>query len=391
MLETVIVGGARTPFGKFGGTLKHVKAVELGAYAIAGAIADAGMAKDQIDSVAMGMVLQAGAGQNPARQSAILAGLDWSITADTVNRVCASGLRAIAMADQAIRSGSAEAIAAGGMESMSNTPYAASDVRWGARMGHIGLFDLMLNDGLTCPFDQVAMAVHGNDAANRHAISRAEQDEWALRSQARAVEAIAAGIAAQEIVAVRADKGNASIAVDEGPRPNTDAAQLALLRPIGHTGGTITAGNAPGVNDGAAAVIVMEKTAARKHGLQPQATIVAHASIGMEAHQLAEAPANAIVKLLKQTGISIADIDLFEVNEAFASVVLTSGKLLSWDAAKVNVNGGAIAYGHPIGASGARIVLTLIRELKRRGGGLGIAAICSGGAQGDALLVRVDH
>jgi acetyl-CoA C-acetyltransferase len=407
--ESVIVAGARTPFGKFGGVLKELKAVELGAVAIRGALfraeermskgADAAPAASsalQINGVIMGMVLQAGAGQNPTRQAARLAGLDWDVAAETINKVCASGMRAITMADQIIRAGDADTLIAGGMESMSNALIALSpQARWGLRSGDSNLMDLMIRDGLQCAFDDVHMAIHGNQAAVEYGISREEQDKWALRSHLRAVEAIRAGKFSAEIAAVTAvaagrDGVHQLCITDESPRADSDAASLARLSPIFDKNGTITAGNAPGVNDGAAALLVMSKEKAEQAGYKPMAKIIAHATVGSEAPYIAATPALAIRRLLQRTGLTLEDITLFEVNEAFAAVVLTSGHLLGWEEEKVNVNGGAIALGHPIGASGARIVLTLIGELQRRGGGLGIAAICSGGAQGDAILIQVD-
>ncbi|ACT01419.1 acetyl-CoA C-acetyltransferase [Paenibacillus sp. JDR-2] len=387
--QSVIVAGARTAFGKFGGQFKSVPAVQLGASAIDGAIQRSGISPGQVDGVIMGMVLQAGAGQIPSRQAARLAGLSWEIPSETINKVCASGMRAITMADQMIRSGDAEIVVAGGMESMSRTPYAVPAARWGARMGNAALVDLMNHDGLFCAFHQVPMGSLGNRVADEFNIGRQEQDDWALRSHLRAVAAQQSGRFAEEIVPVILDDGTQHH-VDECPRPDTDAAKLAKLKPAFDRTGTITAGNAPGVNDGAAAVTVMSTVEAARLGVKPLATILGHASAGAEAAYLATVPALAIRKLLKQTGVPLEKIDLFEVNEAFASVVLISGQMLGWDHEKVNVNGGAIALGHPIGASGARIVLTLIHELKRRGGGLGIAAICSGGAQGDAILLEVN-
>jgi acetyl-CoA C-acetyltransferase len=386
--DTVIVGGARTAFGKYGGVFKEVKAVELGAAALKGAMLRAGVDAGKMDGVIMGMAIQAGAGQIPSRQAARLAGLDWSVPTETVNKVCASGFRAITLADQIIRSGDAEIIAAGGMESMSGAPYAAASVRWGIRMGDSRLDDLMIRDGLQCAFDNVHMAVHGSGAAAEFGISRAEQDEWALRSHMRSVSAIRQGTFAEEIVSVATE--TAVVYTDECPRADTDLGKLARLSPVFDANGTITAGNAPPVNDGAAALILMSKEEAVRAGHEPLARIVGHAAVGAEASGIAAAPALAIRKLLQKTGYSLDDIDLFEVNEAFAAVILICGRMLGWDSEKVNVNGGAIAIGHPIGASGARIVLTLIHELKRRGGGLGIAAICSGGGQGDAILLRVD-
>ncbi|WP_127579529.1 acetyl-CoA C-acetyltransferase [Paenibacillus koleovorans] len=400
--RAVIVGGARTAFGRFGGIHKDRKAVELGAEAIGGAIKQAGVAAADIDAVLMGMVLQAGAGQNPARQAARLAGLDWTVAADTINKVCASGLRAVTMADQMIRAGDVQVAVAGGMESMSGAPYALNrQVRWGLRTGDTALIDLMTLDGLQCAFANVPMAVHGSRVAKEYGITREEQDEWALRSHMRALTAAAEGRFAKEIAASAAAAATAAVVsgangsgmpLDECPRADTDLAKLARLTPLYMADGTITAGNAPGVNDGAAALIVMSQAEAEnRYGPdRPLARIEGHATVGAEAPYIAATPALAIRKLLKQTGLDIADIARFEVNEAFAAVVLTCGHMLEWDAEKVNVNGGAIALGHPIGASGARIVLTLIRELERCGGGYGIAAICSGGAQGDALLIRVD-
>ncbi|MWC28001.1 acetyl-CoA C-acetyltransferase [Paenibacillus sp. MMS18-CY102] len=390
MRRSVIVGGARTAFGKFGGVFAQVSAAELGAAAIRGAIANSGADAARIEHAIMGMVLQGGAGQIPSRQAARLAGLGWNVPTETVNKVCASGLRAISLADSMIRSGDVGIVAAGGMESMSSAPFAVPTARWGARMGNVALTDLMLHDGLLCAFDHVPMAEHGNRAAIKHGISREEQDDWALRSHSLAVAAGWQGKFADEITAFESVKGK--VVSDECPRPDTSKLKLAKLLPIHDANGTgtITAGNAPGVNDGAAAVIVMSREAAMQEGLAPLAEIVGHAAIGAKPHELAEAPGFAIRKLLQQTGIDLTSIELFEVNEAFAAVVLTCGRMLQWDEERVNVKGGAIALGHPIGASGARIVLTLIHELKRRGGGLGIAAICSGGGQGDAMLLRVD-
>ncbi|WP_419873477.1 acetyl-CoA C-acetyltransferase [Candidatus Pristimantibacillus sp. PTI5] len=387
MRQAVIVGGKRTAFGKFGGMFRDMEAVELGAAAIQGTLMQAGIAVNQVDHILMGMVLQAGSGQNPARQAAIRAGLDWSSNAETINKVCASGMRAVTMAEQMIRAGDAEIIAAGGMESMSQAPFAAQAARWGTKLGNAELTDLLIHDGLLCPFHNVMMAVHGNQAAAEYGISRTEQDEWALRSHLRACSAADSGLFEEEIEPFLT-RSNRLIALDECPRSDTNESKLAQLKPIQGPNGTITAGNAPGVNDGAAALLLMSEEAATRGGYEPLAQIIGHCTIGTRAPHLAAAPALAIQKLLWKTGTSLKDIDLFEVNEAFAAVVLTCGKILSWDEEKVNVNGGAIALGHPIGASGARIILTLAHTLKRRGGGLGIAAICSGGAQGDAVLLR---
>lgn len=341
----------------------------------------------------MGMVVQAGAGQVPSRQAARKAGLPWDVASETINKVCASGMRAVTMGDQIIRAGDGEIIVAGGMESMSNAPYALPDARYGMRMGDATVRDLMMYDGLTCPFDQVPMAVHGSNVAEEYEITREAQDEWALRSQQRTALAVAGGRFDEEIVAVSIPqrKGDpVQVTKDEGPRPDTTIEGLAKLPPVYKKDGTITAGNAPGINDGAAAMVLMSDAKAEELGIKPLATILGHAQVGAEAPYIATTPGLAINKLLEKTGIALDEIDLFEVNEAFAAVTLTSGKIVGWDDEKVNVNGGAIALGHPIGASGARIIMHLAYELKRRGGGLGIAAICSGAAQGDAILIKVE-
>ncbi|SDN02735.1 acetyl-CoA C-acetyltransferase [Paenibacillus sp. yr247] len=391
MRETVIVGGARTPFGKFGGTLKEVPAVVLGGTAIKEAIKRSTLEPGDIDEVVMGMVLQGGTGQIPSRQAARLAGLDWSVTTETINKVCASGLRSVTLADQIIRSGDADTIVAGGMESMSNAPFLLPSTRWGARMGDQNVVDLMIHDGLMCSFHNVPMIVHGSLVAAEFGISRGAQDEWALRSHLRAIEAKNKGYFAEEIVplAIESKHGKVEVDQDEGPRADASLEKLAAL-PAVVKDGTITAGNAPGVNDGAAAMVVMSKEKALSQGIRPLATIIGHAAVGERAPYIATTPSLAIQKLLRQTSMSLEQIDRFEVNEAFAAVMLTSGRLLGWNPEVVNVNGGAIALGHPIGASGTRIILTLIHELRRIGGGYGIAAICSGAAQGDAILLRVD-
>ncbi|HZG80792.1 MAG TPA: acetyl-CoA C-acetyltransferase [Brevibacillus sp.] len=393
MNKTVIAGAARTPFGKFGGSLKALSAVDLGAVSIKAALERSGVAGDQVDEVIMGMVVQAGAGQVPSRQAARKAGLPWDVASETINKVCASGMRAVTMGDQIIRAGDGEIIVAGGMESMSNAPYALPDARYGMRMGDATVRDLMMYDGLTCPFDQVPMAVHGSNVAEEYGITREAQDRWALRSQERAAKAIQNGLFAEEItpVSIPQRKGDPILVTqDEGPRPDTTLEGLAKLPPVYKKDGTITAGNAPGINDGAAAMVLMSDAKATELGIQPLATILGHAQVGAQAPYIATTPGQAILKLLKKTGVALDEIDLFEVNEAFAAVTLTSGNIVGWDEEKVNVNGGAIALGHPIGASGARIIIHLAYELKRRGGGLGIAAICSGAAQGDAVLIKVD-
>ena len=390
-MKTVIAGAARTPFGKFGGSLKTLSAVDLGAIAIRAALERSGVSAELVDEVIMGMVVQAGAGQVPSRQAARKAGLPWDVPSETINKVCASGMRAVTMGDQIIRAGDGEIIVAGGMESMSNAPYALPDARYGLRMGDGTVRDLMMYDGLTCPFAQVPMAVHGSNVAEEYGITREEQDKWALRSQQRAAAAMANGIFAEEIVPVEIPQKKGEpllVSADEAPRPETTFAALSALPPVYKKDGTITAGNAPGINDGAAAMVLMSEAKAQELGIEPLATILGHAQVGAEAPYIATTPGLAIQKLLAKTGVSLEEIDLFEVNEAFAAVTLTSGKIVGWDDEKVNVNGGAIALGHPIGASGARIIMHLAYELKRRGGGLGIAAICSGAAQGDAVLIK---
>ncbi|MGE5703758.1 MAG: acetyl-CoA C-acetyltransferase [Clostridia bacterium] len=392
-MKTVIVGAARTPIGKFGGALKDVAAVDLGAVAIKEALNRAGVDPAQVEEVIMGMVVQAGAGQVPSRQAARKAGLDWNVASQTINKVCASGMKAVTLGDQIIRAGDAEVIVAGGMESMSNVPYGLPQARYGFRMGDATVTDLMTYDGLTCPFDHVPMAVHGSNVAAEYGITREEQDRWAYISQQRTAQAIAAGKLAEEIVAVPVPQRKGEpllVSVDESPRPETTPEGLAKLAPVYKKDGTITAGNAPGINDGAAAMVLMSEAKAAEQGIKPLATILGHAQVGAEAPYIATTPGLAINKLLEKTGVTLDQIDLFEVNEAFAAVVLTSGQIVGWDDDKVNVNGGAIALGHPIGASGARIIMSLIYELRRRGGGLGIAAICSGAAQGDAILLKVE-
>ncbi|MFC5649308.1 acetyl-CoA C-acetyltransferase [Paenibacillus solisilvae] len=393
MDEVVIVGGARTAFGKFGGVWKDKTAADLGGIAIGGALHRANVHHSEVDEVMMGMALQAGAGQNPARQAARSGGLDWQVPAETVNKVCASGLRSLTMASQVIRAGDAGVIVAGGMESMSQAPHMLSHARQGLRLGDGKIVDLLHRDGLHCAFDPMHMGDYANQIAAEYGVSRQAQDNWALRSQQRAVESIRSGFFHDEIVpAAVVTKSGMSLTVetDEAPRPDTDAAKLAGLPLVFNGAGTITAGNAPGINDGAAALVVMRKDRAVPGSSAPHALILAHAAVSVEARNFPITPALVIQKLLQQSGMDMQRIDLFEVNEAFAVVVLASGLIAGWDENKVNIHGGAIALGHPIGASGARIVLTLINGLRHRGGGYGIAAICSGGGQGDAVLIRVD-
>lgn len=392
MRKTVIVSGARTPFGKFGGALKSLTAAKLGGTAIAAAVKRAEIESKEIDEVIMGTVLQGGQGQIPSRQAAREAGLDWEVKTETINKVCASGMRSVTLADQLIRLGDEDVIVAGGMESMSQAPYMLPDARWGHRMGNKAAVDMMIHDGLTCSFKGVHMGNYGNYTAAEFAVSREAQDEWAYRSQQRAVEAIEAGKFEDEIVPVEIPQRKGSPVVvdrDEGPRKDTSVEKLNALKPVFDQEGTITAGNAPGINDGACAFVLMSDDKAKELGKTQLAVIHGHAEVAVPAEDFPQTPGLVINKLLEKTGYKKEDIDLFEINEAFAVVSLVSGEIAGIDMEKVNVNGGAVALGHPIGASGARIILTLIHELKRRGGGLGIAAICSGGGQGDAILIEV--
>lgn len=392
MVKTVILDGARTPFGKFGGALSALKAAKLGGIAMKEALRRAQVAPEEVDEVIFGNVLQAGQGQIPSRQAAREANIPWNIKTETINKVCASGIRSVTMADQIIRAGDEEVILAGGMESMSNAPYALFKARWGARMGDAPLVDLMIHDGLSCSFTGVHMGTYGNETAKELGITREEQDHWALRSHQRAVEGIENGKLAEEIAPVEVPQRKGSpiiVNTDEGPRKDTTKEALEKLRPAFDKDGTITAGNAPGVNDGAAALVLMSDQRAKKEGKNVLAAIIGHAEIAVEASKFPQTPGLAINKLLEKTGKSVDDIDLFEINEAFAAAALASIQIAGIDPEKVNVNGGAIAVGHPIGASGARIILTLAYELRRRGGGIGIAAICSGSGQGDAVMIEV--
>jgi len=391
--RSVLLGGARTPFGKLNGALAGKTAPELGAHAIAAALQRSGVAAEDVQNVVMGQVLQGGAGQNPARQAAFGAGLARTVTAETVNRVCGSGLRAISLADLQIRGGEFDLVVAGGQESMTNAPYLLRGARAGYRMGDGVLEDSMIGDGLQCAICHTHMGNHGGAVAAEEQVSREEQDAWALRSHQRAVAAAAAGIFADEIAPIELvdRKGTRTIvAHDEAPRRDTSADALAKLKPAFDPEGTVTAGNAPGVNDGAAALVVAGEDWAKAHGRRPLATILGHGSAAWDAPYLAYTPEMATRVALERAGLAVADVDLFEINEAFASVALIAARRLGADPEQVNPNGGAVALGHPIGASGARLALTLALELRRRGGGIGVAAICSGGGQGDALVLRVE-
>ncbi|SDX81181.1 acetyl-CoA C-acetyltransferase [Salimicrobium album] len=393
MVKTVIVDGARTAFGKLGGSLSSLSASDLGGKVIAEAMQRAGVEGKDIGEVIMGSVLQGGQGQLPSRQAARNANIPWHVKTETVNKVCASGMRSVTMGDQFIRLGEEEIIVAGGMESMSSAPYFLPKARFGYRMGDGAVKDMMLHDGLTCSFEGIHMGSYGNRTANKHDISREAQDEWAARSHELAGKAIESGVMKEEIVPVEVPqrKGDPiSVDTDEAPRLDTTAEKLKKLKPAFDPDGSITAGNAPGVNDGACAMVLMSDEKAKQQNVKPLATIIAHDEIAVEAQDFPETPGLVINKILEKTGKKMEDIVLFEVNEAFAVVSLAGGKIAGLDTDKVNVNGGAVALGHPIGASGARIILTLAYELRRRGGGTGIAAICSGGGQGDAVMIEVE-
>ncbi|WP_299093381.1 acetyl-CoA C-acetyltransferase [uncultured Metabacillus sp.] len=392
MGKTVILSGVRTPVGKFGGALSTLTASELGGIAIKEALKRAEVEGTQVDEVILGNVLQGGQGQIPSRQAARHAELPWDVKTETINKVCASGLRSVTLADQIIRTGDEDVIVAGGMESMSNAPYILPKARWGLRMGDGAVKDLMIHDGLTCSFTGVHMGTYGNSTSAELGLTRQQQDEWALRSHQRAIHAQETGLLREEIVpvAVPQRKGEPIVVEkDEAPRKDTSIERLSKLAPVFEHDGTITAGNAPGINDGAAALVLMSSERAEREGRKPLATIIGHTAIAVEAKDFPKTPGLVINELLKKTGKTVDDIDLFEINEAFAAVALASNQIANLDPEKVNVNGGAVAIGHPIGASGARIIITLIHELKRSGGGIGIAAICSGGGQGDAIMIEV--
>lgn len=392
MRKTVIVSGARTPFGKLGGTLSSLTASELGGIAIKEAVKQAEIGSTHIDEVIFGNVLQGGQGQIPSRQAMREAGLPWHIKTETINKVCASGMRSLTLADQLIRLGDEDVIVAGGMESMSNAPYILPKARQGYRMGDQAVVDLMVHDGLTCTFADVHMGTYGNSTAEEFEITRKEQDQWAVRSHKLAIEAIESGKFKSEIIPVEIPQRHGEplvVDTDEAPRNDTTEEVLENLKPVFGKDGTVTAGNAPGVNDGACAFVLMSEDRAVELGKEPLATMISHAEVAVEAKDFPQTPGIVINKLLDKAGKNVNDIDLFEINEAFAVVSLVSLEIAGIDPEKVNVNGGAVALGHPIGASGSRVILTLIHELKRRGGGLGVAAICSGGGQGDAVLIDV--
>ncbi len=389
--RAVILGAARTPFGRFGGALSPLSAPELGGAAIREALDRSGVEDAELQHSVFGVVVQAGLGQIPSRQANFHAGLPFSLTTETLNQVCASGLRSATLAETMIRAKDYEVVLAGGMESMSNCPYLLPKARWGARMGDVPALDAMMHDGLLDAFEHVNMVRFGTEGAKKFGISRQEQDEWALRSHQRAAAANDDGHLAEEIVGIKVPgkKGKTTyVEHDEPIRRDTTLEKLAALKPIDE-GGTVTAGNAPGVTDGAGALVLASESYAERRGLEPLGTIVAHAKVAEEPPDLLTVPGNAGKLALEKAGWSAGDLDLVEINEAFAGVAIHSTNILGVDPDIVNVSGGALALGHPIGASGARILMTLAYGLRRRGGGRGLATLCSGGGQGDAVLVEV--
>jgi acetyl-CoA C-acetyltransferase len=392
MAGSVILAGARTPIGKLSGALASFKATDLGGFAIKAALERAGVSPDQIDYVFMGHVLQAGGGQITARQAGANAGIPMTVPATTVNKVCLSGLNSIFLADLLINSGAADIVVAGGMESMTQAPYLLPGAREGYRIGDKSVIDSMMYDGLFCAFDQVAMGAGTEKYAASLGLAREPQDELAAKSHERAAAAIKEGRFAEEIVNVEVPQRRGDpviVDTDEGVRPGTTVEALASLRPAFDKAGNITAGNASQINDGAAAVIVASKAAAERIGTEPLGEIMGYGQVAGPDPSLLTQPSRAIFKALESTGGSVSDIDLFELNEAFAAVGLASMADLGITDEIVNVNGGAIALGHPVGMSGTRVALTLLLELGRRGGGLGAAALCGGGGQGDAILLKV--
>ena len=392
MPKTVILSAARTPIGKLGGGLSTLDATALGATAIKAALERAEVEPEQVQHVVMGQVIQAGQGQIPSRQAQIKAGIPKEVPSDTINKVCASGIRAAGILDTAIRAGDLEIGVGGGMESMSNAPYLLKQARFGFRMGDAKAIDAMISDGLTNAFSGKHMAQEASEVAQELELTRADMDAWSLRSHLRAIEATDAGRLPEEIVPVtiKGKKGDTVVEVDESPRRESTIESLAKLPPIFLKDGSHTAGNSPGVNDGGGALVLASDEWAKRNGKHPLATIVAQAAVADDFPYLARTPAKAARKALEKVGLTPEDIDLWEINEAFASVTLNSIRVLGIDPDKVNVNGGAVALGHPIGASGARILGSLVLELRRRGGGRGCAAICSGGGQGDAVIVEVN-
>ncbi len=392
MPSSVILGTARTPFGKMGGGLSSLDATDLGGQVIEAALERSNVDPEQVQQVVFGQVLQAGQGQIPSRQAQIKGGVPKEVPSETINKVCASGMRSIGIADMAIRAGDTDVAVTGGMESMSQAPYLLPGARFGFRMGDVKAIDAMTHDGLTNPFTEKQMINEASEVSNELEITRVDMDRFAERSHRLAAEATDAGRLAEEIVGVtvKSRKGETTMEADEAIRPDTTLETLAKLKGIGGDDATHTAGNAPGVNDGAGAIVVTSEEWAQSEGKTPLAKVLSYGTVADDFPYLAKTPANAAKQALEKIGKSPEDIDLWEINEAFASVALNSVRMLGVDEDKVNVNGGAIALGHPIGASGSRIVGALVHELRRRGGGLGCAAICSGGGQGDAIVIEVN-
>ncbi len=389
----MITGFARTPIGRYGGALRPLRAVDLGGEAIRTAVERSGLDPSVFDEVIFGHVLQAGEGQITARQAAVKGGLPMTIPSLTVNKVCLSGMSAIGLADRAIRLGDSKFVLTGGMESMSNAPHVVRELRWGARIGNVEMVDVMQHDGLFCAFDQCTMGESSDHKNERLGIGRAEQDEWAARSHQLAQEATSNGQFATEITAVGVPQRKAGVmevAADEGIRPEATVESMGELRPAFTANGTITAGNASQISDGAAAVVVAEREAAEAAGTPVLAEILSYGQIGGVDATLHERPAEALLVALKKAGLEPSDLDLVEINEAFAAVSMWSARMLDIPEDKVNVNGGAVALGHPLGATGARIVVTLVNALRHRGGGIGAATLCGGGGQGDAIVVKVE-
>jgi acetyl-CoA C-acetyltransferase len=391
MSQSVILSTARTPFGKMGGSLAALDATDLGGHAIGAALERSEVDPEQIETVVYGQVLQAGQGQIPSRQAQIKAGIPKEVPSETINKVCASGMRSVALLDQAVRAGDVGVGVGGGMESMSSAPYLLPGARFGFRMGDVNAVDAMTHDGLTNPFTGKQMINEASEVGNELEITRPDMDRFAARSHQLAAKATDEGLLAEEIapVTVKSRKSETTVEADEAIRPDTTLETLAALRAIGGDDATHTAGNAPGVNDGAAAVVVASEEWAEANGKQPVARIVGYGTVADDFAYLARTPAKAAALALERAGRQAADVDVWEINEAFASVALNSVRMLGIDEDRVNPNGGAIALGHPIGASGGRIIGALVHELQRRGGGLGCAAICSGGGQGDAILIEV--
>ena len=392
-MNPVILGSARTPIGRYGGSLSALRAVDLGGSAIAAAVQRSGVDPAAFDEVIFGQVLQAGEGQITARQAAVRGGLPMTVPSITINKVCLSGLAAVGMAARSIRLGDSSFVVAGGMESMSNAPYVSRETRWGARMGDVALIDVMNHDGLFCAFDHCSMGESSDHKNARLGISRVAQDEWSARSHARAQAAAEGGLYADELVPVSVPqrKGDPEVVDrDEGIRPGTTAEGLGRLRPAFTEDGTITAGNASQISDGAAALVVADRAAAEANGSPILAEIIAYGQIGGVDATLHERPAEALRVALQKAGMTTNDLDLVEINEAFAAVALWSAHMLQLPEDKVNVNGGAVALGHPIGCTGGRLLVTLINALRQRGGGIGAASLCGGGGQGDALIIEVN-